>query len=529
MCRSNHSAWRLVVFACLSVVLYAFQVNAGVLTDLKDKVEVSGGWDRYIYAWAEYTVPDTERWVAIRTPFKKNKNDMGNFWDISGDGDATRISGMQLQLYGMKYKFQKLPEPDRRYKFIPLWERTGRSEDSGFYLIESNTGFYIKNNANTPADGPVIQSLAGGDANDDERFHWRIQNRGKNSFCFISRYDDKYITANGRASDNGAKLIVSKPNANSRWELIIISKGNEKKSTSELILKRTNEVNKKMAELNSEIAKKGYRFKVRSTSVINKTIREVATAFDSQPDPRYAIFMKDDHEPSSLPDTPKRNPGMPAFNWRDAGKMTPVRNQGDCGSCWAFSGMAVYEAVYKIMKNMEIDLSEQYTIDVIEGKSLNGKVSDCGSCRGGNTPFLLRAMMSQGTVNESQYTYLGRESNTMLDHNAAYKVKRTGLVVPAPAKVSDIKTALCKYGPLYSSVKVTDLFMGYSEGVFDANIPVSHERDTNHAIVIVGWDDAKGAWLIKNSWGENWGEHGYMWIKYGCANIGSNSAWIRLE
>ncbi|HOA06363.1 MAG TPA: C1 family peptidase, partial [Spirochaetota bacterium] len=53
-----------------------------------------------------------------------------------------------------------------------------------------------------------------------------------------------------------------------------------------------------------------------------------------------------------------------------------------------------------------------------------------------------------------------------------------------------------------------------------------NQYDTNHAIVIVGWDDSKKSFLIKNSWGEDWGEKGYMWIEYGCNNIGRGASYI---
>ena len=104
----------------------------GAAKKVKDKVEVTGGWDRYIYAWGEFDVPDTERWTAIRTPHKKNKHDMGNFWDVPGGGQEVKGPGKQLQLWEMPYKFQKSPEMDRRYKFNQLWTKTGKVEDMGF-------------------------------------------------------------------------------------------------------------------------------------------------------------------------------------------------------------------------------------------------------------------------------------------------------------------------------------------------------------------------------------------------------------
>ena len=91
--------------------------------------------------------------------------------------------------------------------------------------------------------------------------------------------------------------------------------------------------------------------------------------------------------------------------------------------------------------------------------------------------------------------------------------------------VRQIKEAICKYGPVYSTVYADSLFMGYNEGVFD--VPTT--KTTNHAIVLLGWDDAKGAWLLRNSWGGDWGDKGYMWIKYDAANVGDYVYWVRID
>lgn len=662
--------------------------RAGILYSagaaVKDKVEVTGGWDRYIYAWGENDIPDTERWTAIRTPFKKESNDMGNFWDIPGDGELTRGAGKPLQLWEMAYKFQKSPDIDRRYKFIPLWERTGRIEDAGYYLIESNTGNYIRNTAaaisskdpgripegyfyiksaqagetgeqgfwdqpgypaiykqgdsislysidygkdqqfrlasagngwynfvsgnggyvdvqgringdgvkmqiwspnNSPAQKFRLQHIGGGrwkiytswnraictprsfangsavhtwndhqgdwmewcfiDAatggaeqnnsgaiNTDPSYHWKIENTGKNRFTFKSKNDNRYITVSGNAASNGSKLITSSlKTTNSEWEFVIISKGEEKKSTEELVKKRADEINKKVNELNEEVKKKGYKFKVKATDVLNKTVKEITGAFDIKPDPKNAVYMKDDKAPSSLPESIKRSADMKSFNWRDINMMTPVKNQKSCGSCWAFSGIAVYEGVYKIMHGQELDLSEQYVVDCLEGTTPAGVNADCGSCSGGgNTPFMFRAMVTNGVALESQLPYLAQNSFCAKKNaEMPYRIKQFGFISYDPPSVKQIKEAICKYGPVFSSLKVTQLFMAYGGGVYDERVTVSSPMDTNHAIVIVGWDDSKNAWLVRNSWSGQWGENGYVWIEYGCANIGSNVSWIRIE
>ena len=94
---------------------------------------------------------------------------------------------------------------------------------------------------------------------------------GNNRFTFNSRSDNNYLTAAGNASVNGSALIMTPGrNSNSEWEFIIISKGSEKKSTEDLVKKRTSEVNRKLADLNKTIKKKGYKFRVKAHLLLTK-------------------------------------------------------------------------------------------------------------------------------------------------------------------------------------------------------------------------------------------------------------------
>jgi hypothetical protein len=91
--------------------------------------------------------------------------------------------------------------------------------------------------------------------------------------------------------------------------------------------------------------------------------------------------------------------------------------------------------------------------------------------------------------------------------------------------VLELKTALIEHGPLVAPIYYDDCLANYRGGVFN-------EKDLgmiNHVVLLVGWDDEKEAWLIKNSWGETWGEKGFGWIKYGSNNIGVFAAWIEAD
>jgi len=91
--------------------------------------------------------------------------------------------------------------------------------------------------------------------------------------------------------------------------------------------------------------------------------------------------------------------------------------------------------------------------------------------------------------------------------------------------VEQLKTALIEHGPLVAPIYYDNCLANYRGGVFN-------EKDLgmiNHVVLLIGWDDEKEAWLIKNSWGENWGEKGFGWIKYGSNNIGVFAAWIEAD
>jgi len=88
-----------------------------------------------------------------------------------------------------------------------------------------------------------------------------------------------------------------------------------------------------------------------------------------------------------------------------------------------------------------------------------------------------------------------------------------------------LEEALCRYGPLAVALYVDgEEFCAYTSGVYSG--VRSGGQAVNHAVLLVGWDDGKQAWLIKNSWGLGWGEKGYMWIRYGSNDVGFGAAWV---
>ena len=210
-----------------------------------------------------------------------------------------------------------------------------------------------------------------------------------------------------------------------------------------------------------------------------------------------------------------------AFDWRKANGVTGVRDQGPCGSCWAFATHGAFEGSYRILDGMDIDSSEQDTLDC----------NPWGySCGGGWWAF--QYLMDKGSATEASYPYTAVKGACKTAIPRVYRAVNWGYVDPAVAipTVANIKAALCRYGPLAVAVRATGAFQAYTGGVFNESDPGA----VNHGVTLIGWDGVKKAWLIKNSWGTGWGEtggfgtdRGYMWISYTSNSIGRAAAWTR--
>lgn len=197
------------------------------------------------------------------------------------------------------------------------------------------------------------------------------------------------------------------------------------------------------------------------------------------------------------------------FDWREKQGSTGVRDQGACGSCWAFATHGALEGSYRVLtQGKNIDSSEQDTLDC----------SEAGDCNGGWWAF--DYLVKIGSASEDEYPYKGKKDFCKLDVKRPYCAKYWSYITPTT--VDELKKALYEKGPLTVAVIVTPLFQAYTSGVFDENA----SGNVNHGVTLIGWDDERGAWLIKNSWGTGWGEKGYMWIKYGSNRIGYGAAWV---
>ncbi|MCK4761006.1 MAG: hypothetical protein KAW12_02330 [Candidatus Aminicenantes bacterium] len=264
---------------------------------------------------------------------------------------------------------------------------------------------------------------------------------------------------------------------------------------------KRDELRLKLATMRAELKAQGHDFAVDFNPAMQYTIEQLCNF-----KPGLRPVMKEEQPISRIKVKPTPPPGDESY----IADYTSVRNQGSCGSCWAFSTAGVFESV--LLKNgITADLSEQWLV------SCN---TDGWGCNGGW--FANDYYINPGAVVEKCFRY--KASDLPCKDTCPYEYIATGQ--GSASNVAAIKGAIQDWGGVSCAVTVTSYFQAYSGGTFtyDTNLQV------NHAVLLVGWDDSlgsAGAWRMKNSWGTGWGEGGMMWIAYGASNIGYGGNYLK--
>lgn len=218
---------------------------------------------------------------------------------------------------------------------------------------------------------------------------------------------------------------------------------------------------------------------------------------------RLGLFLqRKDRNPNRMFDL--GSAGVPfEFDWRELGKVSAVKDQGSCGSCWAFATVAAVESLTSIDLGVSTpDFSEQLLVSYNLGNH---------GCSGGNLLSVSNFLENFGTVSEKCLPYRAddrllpapcedRSSQLMGIENWAW----------VPQTVEALKAAVYQ-NPVVVGMNVYRDFYYYTDGVYSH---VSGGLEGGHAILVVGWSDFEQCFIVKNSWGENWGENGFFKIGY---------------
>ena len=215
-----------------------------------------------------------------------------------------------------------------------------------------------------------------------------------------------------------------------------------------------------------------------------------------------------------------------ALNW-----VGPIKNQGSCGSCWDFSGTCIAESAYYVAgvhpNDGSMALSEQYTLSC----------GNNGGCNGDDNTNVLEWAKKTGLPLTKDYgDYSARAGQCGFKQSMTlYKIDDWGFCDPNAGQKYEsvtapdlIKACMMKYGPIGCAVAAG----GSQFWDSGSGIGTGTSSGINHDVALVGWDDSKGphgAWIMRNSWGAEWGEGGYAWIAYGADGIGTEAVWAHIN
>jgi C1A family cysteine protease len=296
--------------------------------------------------------------------------------------------------------------------------------------------------------------------------------------------------------------------------------------------------------IREKIKHNNYRFTVKENRIFNMSKEKLNRFLGKHPSNQVKSRIYDTgigplarHLGKTLPDS---------FDLRSINQKSyigPVRNQGGCGSCYAFGAIAAAEAVY----NLKYDLYDTNCADFSESYlafCLSEFFSGFDGCDGADYDYdEVAALTEYGVINEADFPYEDWEQECPLNvsdvtHETVFHSWHR---VPC-SDIEGIKTAIMTYGAVDAAVYVTSAFRAYDQGIYEDSYKVcdrTYSEDcfrtiVNHGISLIGWNDNgdaenEGYWILRNSWGDDWGDRGYMKIQYESAAVACAAVYVAYE
>lgn len=211
-----------------------------------------------------------------------------------------------------------------------------------------------------------------------------------------------------------------------------------------------------------------------------------------------------------------------SVDWRNTPLVGPVKNQGSCGSCWAFSAIVALEGALGKKNNKYVSLSEQQIVDCSPAN---------GGCNGGDPQFAYTDIMSKfpsrGVYTNAVYPYTG-VTGTCQNKGTTYGASMTNWIIGEGQAIGTygtpagneawLENAVTNLGPVSVCLYVSNNLFSYTSGVYTESTCTQTVWDSmNHCVAVVGFgtDAASGKkyWIVRNSWGTSWGQGGYIYLE----------------
>jgi len=249
--------------------------------------------------------------------------------------------------------------------------------------------------------------------------------------------------------------------------------------------------------VNSHNAQSGKTYQVALNKFADLSAQEFAAMYNGLRVPQgyvhKATFEVDNT--IAVPDT---------FDWRTQGAVTPIKNQGQCGSCWSFSTTGSVEGCHFLGTQKLVSLSEQNIMDCSWNNGNEG-------CNGGlMTQAMDYIIANKGVDTEASYPYTAQSSSTCQYSTSNIGSTETAYTNVASGDEGALQQSVYK-GPTSVAIDAShSSFQFYSSGVYNEQACSSSQLD--HGVLAIGWgtDSGSAYWLVKNSWGTDWGMSGYI-------------------